>query len=86
VSLTKLTRENIFLSDEPDTLPLDRIVRKFEQRISQRSLIELEQTYGANSLEVAVLLSDLIKKLSAQNGNEEFVRTLEVRISRIKAF
>jgi hypothetical protein len=72
------------LSDEPDTLPLDRIVRKFEQRISQRSLIELEQTYGANSLEVAVLLSDLIKKLSAQNGNEEFVRTLEVRINRIK--
>ncbi|CAN5119290.1 hypothetical protein BH10CYA1_BH10CYA1_34980 [soil metagenome] len=74
------------MADEIDTLPLDRIVRQFEQRISERSLIELEQTFGATSPEVAMLLSDLIKKLSAQRGNEKFVELLQQRVDRIKQF
>jgi hypothetical protein len=73
------------LPDEMDTLPLERIVRHLEQRMGQRSIIDLEQTYGPNSPEVAMLLTELIKKLGAQKGNEKFVETLEIRVNKIRA-
>ncbi|MBS1954407.1 MAG: hypothetical protein JST89_09475 [Cyanobacteria bacterium SZAS-4] len=65
-----------------ETLKLGRAVREFDS--VHKNLKELEDKHGPNSPQVLELLSDMVERLSAQQGNELFVNALRSRIQKLQ--
>lgn len=65
-----------------ETIPLRRAVREIDA--VHRDLKELEEKHGKNSPQVVAVLSDMASRLSAQPGNERFVKALHERIIKLQ--
>jgi len=64
-----------------ETLRLGRAVKEISS--IHKDLKELEDKHGPNSPQVLELLSDMVERLSAQQGNEMFVNALRTRILKL---
>lgn len=65
-----------------ETLRLGKAVQ--EIHTIHKDLKELEDLHGPNSPQVLALLSDMVERLSAQQGNERFVDALRIRIQKLQ--
>ncbi|CAN5169451.1 hypothetical protein BH10CYA1_BH10CYA1_38760 [soil metagenome] len=65
-----------------ETLRLGSAVREIHS--IHKDLKDLEDKHGANSPQVLELLSDMVERLSAQQGNERFVDALRTRIQKLQ--